>query len=67
MNHPITGSSRRESYKYQTTSRMTNTYFLNGKSTFDEIIKSTEKGLFAEKWVGEVLIPQPVNLTLPFK
>lgn len=57
MNHPITGSSRRESYKYQTTSRMTNTYFLNGKSTFDEIIKSTEKGLFAEKMGGRSVNP----------
>lgn len=57
MNHPITGSSRRESYKYQTTSRMTNTYFLNGKSTFDEIIKSTEKGLFAKKMGGGSVNP----------
>ena len=57
MNHPITGSSRRESYKYQTTSRMTNSYFLNGKSTFDEIIKSTEKGLFAEKMGGGSVNP----------
>lgn len=57
MNHPITGSSRRESYKYQTTSRMTNTYFLNGKSTFYEIIKSTEKGLFAEKMGGGSVNP----------
>ena len=57
MNHPITGSSRRESYKYQTTSRMTNTYFLNGTSTFDEIIKSTEKGLFAEKMGGGSVNP----------
>lgn len=57
MNHPITGSSRRESYKYQTTSRMTNTYFLNGKSTFDAIIKSTEKGLFAEKMGGGSVNP----------
>lgn len=57
MNRPITGSSRRESYKYQTTSRMTNTYFLNGKSTFDEIIKSTEKGLFAEKMGGGSVNP----------
>ena len=57
MNHPITGSSRRESYKDQPTSRMTNTYFLNGKSTFDEIIKSTEKGLFAEKMGGGSVNP----------
>ncbi len=57
MNHPITGSSRRESYKYQTTSRMTNTYFLNGKSTFDEIIKNTKKGLFAKKMGGGSVNP----------
>ena len=52
MNHKTTGSSRRESYKYQTTSRMTNTYFLNGTSTFDEIIKNTKYGLFAAKMGG---------------
>ncbi len=57
MNHPITGSSRRESYKYQTTSRMTNTYFLNGHSTFDEIIKNTKKGLFAKKMGGGSVNP----------
>ncbi len=52
MNHPITGSSRRESYKYQTTSRMTNTYFLPGESTFEEIIKNTKYGLFAKEMGG---------------
>lgn len=57
MNHPITGSSRRESYKYQTTSRMTNTYFLNGTATFDEIIQNTKKGLFAKKMGGGSVNP----------
>lgn len=57
MNHPITGSSRRESYKYQTTSRMTNTYFLNGTSTFDEIIQNTKYGLFAKKMGGGSVNP----------
>ncbi len=57
MNHPITGSSRRESYKYQTTSRMTNTYFLNGTSTFDEIIAATKKGLFAKRMGGGSVNP----------
>lgn len=57
MNHPITGSSRRESYKYQTTSRMTNTYFLNGTSTFNEIIKNTKHGLFAKKMGGGSVNP----------
>ena len=57
MNHPITGSSRRESYKYPTTSRMTNTYFLNGTSTFDEIIKNTKYGLFAKEMGGGSVNP----------
>lgn len=57
MNHKTTGSSRRESYKYQTTSRMTNTYFLNGTSTFDEIIKNTKYGLFAAKMGGGSVNP----------
>lgn len=57
MNHPITGSSRRESYKYLTTSRMTNTYFLNGTSTFDEIIKNTKYGLFAKEMGGGSVNP----------
>lgn len=57
MNHPITGSSRRESYKYQTTSRMTNTYFLNGKSTFEEIIQNTKYGLFAKEMGGGSVNP----------
>ncbi|MBG0763598.1 MAG: TldD/PmbA family protein [Tissierellales bacterium] len=51
MNMEPTGSSRRQSYKYPPTSRMTNTFIASGKSNFDEIISSTEKGLFA-KYMG---------------
>lgn len=57
MNHPITGSSRRESYKHMTTSRMTNTYFLNGESTFEEIIANTKYGLFAKRMGGGSVNP----------
>ncbi len=57
MNHPVTGSSRRESYKYQTTSRMTNTYFLPGDSTFEEIIANTKYGLFAKEMGGGSVNP----------
>ena len=57
MNHPVTGNSRRETYKYQTTSRMTNTYFLNGTSTFDEIIQNTKYGLFAKSMGGGSVNP----------
>lgn len=51
MNMKSTGSSRRQSYKYAPTSRMTNTYIANGKSTPEEIISNTEFGLYA-KYMG---------------
>ena len=46
-----TGSSRRESYRYAPTSRMNNTYLLAGQSTPEEMIASTEFGIFA-KYLG---------------
>jgi len=57
MNHPITGSSRRESYKFAPTSRMSNTYIDKGSSTFDEIIRATDYGLFAAKMGGGSVNP----------
>lgn len=57
MNHPLTGSSRRQNYKYSPTSRMTNTFFAPGKSTFAEIIANTEYGLFAKKMGGGSVNP----------
>lgn len=57
MNHPITGSGRRQSYKYSPTSRMTNTFFAPGKSTFEEIVASTKYGLFAKKMGGGSVNP----------
>ena len=51
MKMDITGSSRRQSYRYAPTSRMTNTYIDNGKSTPEEIIANTERGLYA-KYMG---------------
>jgi len=57
MEHPLTGSSRRESYKYSPTSRMTNTYIDNGESTFEEIIENTKFGLFARKMGGGSVNP----------
>ncbi len=57
MNAEATGSSRRESYKYAPTSRMSNTYIDNGESTFDEIIAATKYGLFAKKLGGGSVNP----------
>jgi TldD protein len=57
MNHQPTGSSRRESYRFSPTSRMSNTFIDNGTSTFDEIIAATEYGLFAAKMGGGSVNP----------
>ncbi len=51
MNMDITGSSRRQSYRFAPTSRMSNTFIDNGKSTTEEIFANTEKGLYA-KYMG---------------
>ncbi len=57
MDHPITGSGRRQSYKYSPTSRMTNTFFTPGTSSFEEIIANTKFGLFAKKMGGGSVNP----------
>lgn len=51
MDMESTGSSRRESYKFAPTSRMTNTYIAPGKSTPEEIFANTEHGIYA-KYMG---------------
>lgn len=57
MNHPVTGSSRRQSYKYSPTSRMTNTFFAPGKDKFEDIIANTKFGLFAKVMGGGSVNP----------
>jgi TldD protein len=57
MNHIPTGSSRRESYKFAPTSRMSNTYIDNGPHTLDEIIAQTTYGLYAKKMGGGSVNP----------
>lgn len=46
-----TGSARRESYKYAPTSRMTNTFILNGTSSLEDMLANTEDGIYA-KYMG---------------
>ena len=46
-----TGSARRESYKYAPTSRMTNTFILNGTSSLEDMLSNTEDGIYA-KYMG---------------
>lgn len=57
MNMEPTGSSRRQSYKYQPTSRMTNTYIANGNDNPEDIIKSISDGLYAKKLGGGSVNP----------
>jgi len=51
------GATRRESYKYEPTSRMSNTFILPGKSTPEEIIAATEFGLYAKSMGGGSVNP----------
>lgn len=57
MNREATGSSRRQGYKYQPTSRMTNTYIDAGNDNPDDIIRSIEDGLYAKKLGGGSVNP----------
>ncbi len=57
MKMEATGSSRRQSYKYQPTSRMTNTYIEAGTDKPEEIIKSISNGLYAKKLGGGSVNP----------
>lgn len=57
MNQKVTGSARRESYKYTPTSRMRNTFIDKGNSTFEELISGIEYGLYAKKMGGGSVDP----------
>ncbi len=57
MGAAITGSSRRQDYRFAPTSRMTNTCIAPGKSTPEEIISATEYGLYARQMGGGSVDP----------
>ena len=57
MNEKGNGACRRQSYKYQPTSRMSNTFIGNGTSTKEEIIKATQFGLYAKSLGGGSVNP----------
>ena len=58
MNMSSTSSSRRQSYKYEPTSRMSNTYIAAGTDTFESMFEGIEKGLYARKMGGGSVNPQ---------
>ncbi|MDT8717866.1 TldD/PmbA family protein [Clostridium sp. 19966] len=57
MNMEPTGSSRRQSYKYAPTSRMTNTFIAAGEDSNEAIIASIDNGLYAKKMGGGSVNP----------
>ena len=57
MNMPMTGNSRRQSYLYEPTSRMTNTFIDNGPDRNEDIISSIEYGLYAKEMGGGSVNP----------
>jgi len=57
MNASHNGHSRRQNYKFEPTSRMTNTYIENGPHTVEEIIAATPYGLYAKKMGGGSVNP----------
>lgn len=58
MNMESTSSSRRQSYRFEPTSRMSNTFICEGESSFDELFEGIEKGLYAKKMGGGSVNPQ---------
>ena len=57
MNMEPTGSSRRQSYEFAPTSRMTNTYIANGPDDNEEIIRTMGDGLYAASMGGGSVNP----------
>ena len=57
MNHPLTGSSRRQDYTFAPTSRMTNTFFAPGNDDDDEMIRTMGEGLYAARMGGGSVNP----------
>lgn len=58
MHTPSSGSARRQSYKYEPTSRMSNTYIEAGKDSFEDLFKGIKKGLYARNMGGGSVNPQ---------
>lgn len=57
MSREGNGACRRQNYRYCPTSRMSNTYICNGKSTPEEIIASTKLGLYTVGFNGGSVDP----------
>lgn len=47
-----TGSGRRQSFRFAPQPRMCNTYMPNGEASVDEILASTQRGIYAKSFAG---------------
>ena len=52
MNRPLTGHGRRQDYTHIPLPRMSNTYIDQGEYNPEEIIKSVQRGFYAQKYQG---------------
>ena len=52
MGQASTGSGRRQSFRVMPQPRMCNTYMPDGESTYDEIVGSVKRGIFAASFAG---------------
>lgn len=57
MQMPSSGSARRESYKYEPTSRMSNTYIAPGSDKKEDMFKDIEFGLYCRSMGGGSVNP----------
>lgn len=55
--HAVTGSGRRQSYKYAPASRMRNTYIAAGKDKFEDMVRDIDYGIYAKKMGGGSVQP----------
>ena len=55
--YAVTGSGRRQDYRFAPTSRMRNTFIAAGDSTFEEMIRDVDDGLYAKKLGGGSVSP----------
>lgn len=55
--YKVTGSGRRQDYRFAPTSRMRNTFIAAGTSSFEEMIKDIDYGLYAKSLGGGSVSP----------
>ncbi len=57
MGMESTGSGRRQSYRFEPTSRMSNTFICAGNDSFEDLFEGIERGLYAKKMGGGSVNP----------